>query len=214
MPRDEFPSAVKWALAARAGFLCSNPECRASTIGPGDGEAGVVTMGRAAHITAASRGGPRYDDSLMPAERRSIDNGVWLCASCGDLVDDATERYSVAQLRAWKHQAEQAAERRVGRAADRENIRDPRFSDEELAILAAAAKSGEIALMSTGQTGRFVAAGTENFIFQNDPSARAAYLEAFESLRDRWPVRLVQHEDGILYRLTGSGFKLARAIAG
>src|SRR5262245_52269887 len=104
MPRDEFPEKVKRALAARAGFLCSNPECRASTIGPGDGAAGIVMIGRAAHITAAAPGGPRYDASLTPGERRAIGNGVWLCASCADRVDDAPHRFSEAQLRAWKQQ--------------------------------------------------------------------------------------------------------------
>src|SRR5207244_11951864 len=52
-----------------------------------------------AHITAASSGGPRYDSSLSAEQRRSGDNGIWLCQNCGKLVDNDEARYSVAALR-------------------------------------------------------------------------------------------------------------------
>ena len=76
---DDFSEPVKRNLALRAGGLCSNPECRASTSGPQDDPAKAVNVGVAAHITAASPGGPRYDANLAPEERSSSSNGIWLC---------------------------------------------------------------------------------------------------------------------------------------
>jgi len=75
---DDFSEQVKRAVAARAGNLCSNPECRASTSGPQDDPSKSVNLGVAAHITAASPGGPRYDPGLSPEERSSAQNGMHL----------------------------------------------------------------------------------------------------------------------------------------
>ncbi|HEV2256933.1 MAG TPA: hypothetical protein VGS06_27695, partial [Streptosporangiaceae bacterium] len=92
--RDEFPSAVKTVLTQRTAGRCSNPDCGAVTSGPGLDPASVVNVGVAAHITAASRGGPRYDPALTPAERIAALNGIWLCHTCGKLVDTDTTRYT------------------------------------------------------------------------------------------------------------------------
>src|SRR5437867_7793805 len=93
MARDEFPRLVAERLAKRAAYLCSRPDCRKVTIGPSEeSPESVATLGRAAHITAASPGGPRYDSSRTPEQRASIENGIWLCANCADLVDDDCDR--------------------------------------------------------------------------------------------------------------------------
>ena len=42
---------------------------------------------RQAHICAAAQGGPRYDASMTPEERKSFENGIWLCQSCSKLID-------------------------------------------------------------------------------------------------------------------------------
>jgi hypothetical protein len=63
----------------------------------------------AAHITAASPGGPRFDSSLTPKQRRSIENAIWMCRNCGTLVDYDEEQFTVEQLREWKARAERAA---------------------------------------------------------------------------------------------------------
>lgn len=107
--RDEFPSAVKEILAKRVANRCSNPSCRHTTSGPHDNPAKAVNVGVAAHVTAASAGGPRFDPSLTPAERMSPDNGIWLCQTCGKLVDNDPTRFPVDMLREWKRLAEQAA---------------------------------------------------------------------------------------------------------
>ena len=67
--RDDFSKATKELLAKRVGFQCSNPECGKATSGPQDDPTGAVNLGVAAHITAASSGGARYDESLTSEQR-------------------------------------------------------------------------------------------------------------------------------------------------
>src|SRR6266404_5834247 len=107
--RDDFPSATIEQLAKRVGYRCSNPSCRRPTSGPRDDPDKSINIGVAAHITAASPGGARYDKSLTPAARQSIENGIWLCQDCGKLVDNDAQRYSVEVLRNWKASAEELA---------------------------------------------------------------------------------------------------------
>lgn len=115
--RDDFSEDVKRALAHRVGDTCSNPDCQALTSGPRDDPAKAVNVGVAAHITAASSGGPRYDPSLSPEERRGADNGIWLCQNCAKLVDNDPSRFTAAVLREWKARAEALARSRVGKTA-------------------------------------------------------------------------------------------------
>ena len=110
MPRDDFSAADKRIVAARAGYRCSNPNCRKQTSGPQADPTKAVNIGVAAHITAASEGGPRYHPELSSEERSSIDNAIWLCQSCAKLIDSDELRYSVALLQAWKEAAEAAAQ--------------------------------------------------------------------------------------------------------
>ncbi|WP_281756185.1 hypothetical protein [Neptunitalea chrysea] len=63
-------------------------------------------LGIAAHITAASVGGPRYDANLSVGQRKDIDNGIWLCANCATLIDKDPNTFSVALLNKWKKDAE------------------------------------------------------------------------------------------------------------
>jgi hypothetical protein len=87
---------------------CSNPDCRAPTSGP-DGGGGVTNTGVAAHITAASPGGARYDETLTPDQRSDISNGIWLCQTHAKLIDDDESTYTTAVLNDWKETAEQMA---------------------------------------------------------------------------------------------------------
>jgi hypothetical protein len=114
---DDFSDAVKKTLANRVGHECSNPECRARTSGPQDDPSKAVNLGVAAHITAASPGGPRYDSSLSPEERSGHGNGIWLCQNCAKHIDNDPARYTVDVLRKWKTDAEAEAKHRVGKTA-------------------------------------------------------------------------------------------------
>src|SRR5690242_12847877 len=107
--RDNFDRKTIETLSKRVGNRCSNPNCRQPTSGPTVDAAGAINIGVAAHITAASKGGPRYSDTLTTIERTSIENGIWLCQSCSKLIDSDILRYSADILIEWKSLSEQAA---------------------------------------------------------------------------------------------------------
>jgi hypothetical protein len=111
--RDDFTTAVKELLAKRVGYKCGNPECRQPTSGPQEDPAKAVNIGVAAHITAASPDGPRFDDSLTRGERRSAENGIWLCQNHGKLVDNDALRFSVGLLNEWKRISEEMSRREL-----------------------------------------------------------------------------------------------------
>lgn len=107
--RDDFTLATKELLANRVGRRCSNPNCRKLTCGANSDPEKVTKIGVAAHICAAARGGPRYDASMTPEERKSFENGIWLCQSCSKLIDTDITRYPKELLQSWKQLAEQTA---------------------------------------------------------------------------------------------------------
>lgn len=112
--RDDFSSKVKQALAERVNFHCS--VCDAPTLGPKTGTTDKrFSLGKAAHIKAAAPGGPRYDENQTPAQRSSIENGLWACATCADLIDRDPDAYEVGALLRIKADAEWQASTRAGR---------------------------------------------------------------------------------------------------
>jgi hypothetical protein len=118
---DDFSDIVKRVLASRVGNRCSNPECRALTSGPQDDPGKAINLGVAAHVTAASPGGPRYDPALVSEERSSPLNGVWLCQNCAKLIDNDASRFSVDLLKKWKSVAEAEAKDVLGKTATQSN---------------------------------------------------------------------------------------------
>jgi len=109
MAREDFKLDVKETLARRVGMRCSNPNCRQPTSGPQQDPAKSVNVGVAAHVTAASKGGPRYDSLLSKEDRRSIENAIWLCQVCAKLIDNDPLVYTSDLLRQWKRLSEEAA---------------------------------------------------------------------------------------------------------
>lgn len=83
--RDDFLQPVKDLLAARAGHKCSL--CGKGTSGPGTETDKSLSDGIAAHITAASRNGPRFVETLSAEERRSANNGIWVCTKHSREID-------------------------------------------------------------------------------------------------------------------------------
>ena len=102
--RDNFVRAIVDKVAERAGYICSNPSCNRITIGPTDNDINKSTKtGIAAHICAASPGGPRYDMSQSTQERKSINNAIWLCGTCSILIDkNGGIDYPAPDLKKWK----------------------------------------------------------------------------------------------------------------
>lgn len=119
--RDDFNQDTKLLLAHRASLVCSNPDCSASTAGPQNDPLKALNLGVAAHITAASEGGARYDATLSSEERRSSENGIWLCQNCAKLVDNDESRFPAKLLRAWKTVREDNALHSIGKTAQRSN---------------------------------------------------------------------------------------------
>jgi hypothetical protein len=106
---DDFKASIKEAPANRVGMKCSNPNCDKPTSGPREEQTESINIGVAAHISAASEGGPRYDQSLSSDERQSIGNGIWLYQSYAKLIDSDCRMYSVDVLNKWKNKAEEIA---------------------------------------------------------------------------------------------------------
>ena len=111
--RDEFTAKTKLQIAKRAGWLCSDPFCRRSTVGANSDGDGEIMVGTAAHICAAAPDGPRYDEIQSPEQRRSADNGIWMCRVHGTAIDAKDSKFTVELLHHWKEQAQKDSWQRV-----------------------------------------------------------------------------------------------------
>ena len=111
--RDEFTQKSKSQIAKRAGWLCSDPSCRRPTIGSNSDGDGEINVGTAAHICAAAPDGPRYNPNQTPAQRRSPDNGIWMCRIHGTAIDARDSQFTIKLLHEWKAQAQKDSWRRV-----------------------------------------------------------------------------------------------------
>lgn len=139
--RHNFSVAVRRTLAVRAAYFCSNPRCLKLTAGPSRDSSRGLETGHGAHICAASPGGPRYDPGQTETERRSVENGIWLCRECGDIIDKDQGGYSADELRGWKrgHDAMIAEVRTQGYAKSIELLRaqrtDPNVAAQVIALV-------------------------------------------------------------------------------
>lgn len=126
--RDDFSKETKRILRERVGGSCSRPECGRLTVSPNaESAARIDVTGRAAHITAARPGGSRFKAGLTKGARSSIQNGIWLCADCADLIDkNEGSGFSVEQLLGWKRAAE---DRQSNTARLRVRARRPAWLD-------------------------------------------------------------------------------------
>lgn len=133
--RDDFTGQDKSTLRERVGGRCSRPECGRLTVTPNNEDARRIDVtGRASHITAAQKGGPRFDEQITSDERKSISNGIWLCSDCADLIDkNEGKSFGVEQIRSWKRRAEenQSTEGRLRARRRRpswlDNLRTPHY---------------------------------------------------------------------------------------
>lgn len=104
--RDDFTTPTKEKLAHRAGYRCSKPDCGITTRGAGSDDDKTINVGFAAHITAASPNGPRFDPTLTSEQRKDQRNGIWLCGTHAKLVDSDGGHFTVEELISWKRIAE------------------------------------------------------------------------------------------------------------
>jgi len=111
--RDEFSRPTKRAIERQARSHCSNSACRRLTNSATSDRAGEINIGVASHICAAAPGGARYDASMTPEQRRSADNGIWLCQDHAHAVDAPDSKFTVEELREWKRLTDEDSWRSV-----------------------------------------------------------------------------------------------------
>lgn len=206
--RDEFSSPVRQIVANRVNSTCSNPVCRTTTSGPQADPTKSLNLGVAAHITAASQGGPRFDASISPEERRHATNAIWLCQNCAKLIDSDLIQFTTTKLKQWKADAEFAAWTALGKTALSIDSAGGDLTAEEIDLLCAAAEKGYIHVVKT-DIGSWVEVAGEQFRDDDDAAIAALYRDALHSLEHR---NLAEVDEGILHILTGRGFRLARAL--
>ena len=143
--RDDFRKKTKFQIAMRVGWLCSYPSCRESTVGANSDGGDEINVGVAAHISAAAPGGPRYDPEMTPDQRRSPDNGIWLCQDHAKALDSDDSEFTVENLRRWKEGAQKESFHRVMRHGDAGVNFDVHPSDEELSRRLRAAAAADLA---------------------------------------------------------------------
>lgn len=130
--RDNFLEQTKRDIAGRVNYRCSNPTCRKFTQKPNSTDTEkFLNLGEAAHIKAASPDGPRYDSGMTTKERKSANNGIWLCRECARTIDLEPEAFCVDTLLTWKRLAEQKA---VRESAVREDVVLSIIDDIDIAI--------------------------------------------------------------------------------
>jgi hypothetical protein len=102
--RENFSASTKRTIALRSGYRCAHPECDGrTTVGPAKHSDKYENTGRASHIFAASKRGPRGRGNLSPEEIRSVANGIWLCSQHANQIDTNNGRdYPPPVLLGWK----------------------------------------------------------------------------------------------------------------
>ena len=128
----------------RVGWLCSYPSCREPTVGATSDGDDEINVGVAGHIAAAAPGGPRYDPEMTPDQRRSPDNGIWLCQDHAKALDSNDPEFTVENLRRWKQRAQRDSFHRVMRHGDEGAIFGKCPSDEELSCRLRAAAAADL----------------------------------------------------------------------
>ena len=175
--RDDFSAGVKDKLAKRVGLLCSRPECACATTGPKADPGGAINIGVAAHITAAAAGGPRYDPLKTSAQRRSIENAIWLCQSCAKLIDSDPNRYSTVNLRAWKEKAEAVALERLTRTGRQNSDESGHRQNPAAASSSPAPRSSRYASSLEAFEESYIAPNTSSRVPFGGREAEAAALD-------------------------------------
>lgn len=115
----DFSKNITDTLAKRAGFVCSNPDCRVSTVGPNAEPHKYTTIGEAAHICGARSGSARYDGNMSDAARGEITNAIWLCTNCHTQIDKDAGKFPASLLFVWREDHERYVGTELGNASDR-----------------------------------------------------------------------------------------------
>lgn len=202
--RDEFSTKVKDVLARRVAHACSNPKCEMATVGPHTVPEKVTNIGVAAHVTAASVGGPRFDANLTEEERASVNNGIWLCQSCSKEIDSDIPKYTKLLLLQWKAEAERKAAERLNKQLGRSNL--PFYAGADFEPIP---QNGFIEKEFNGQTIRAFLQGNSLHVEHEIPGGGTSYYifdENGNAVAPQWPFPLeeysVEIDPGLILKTT------------
>ena len=107
MARDRPKPAQEKVVALRSGNICAYPGCGAELVLEARSKQDQdKAVGRAAHIAAASPGGPRHDPSMTSEERGSADNLMFLCSPHHDGIDTQLHLHTTEFLLSAKRKHE------------------------------------------------------------------------------------------------------------
>lgn len=204
--RDDFSAEVKKTVANRVNSICSNPDCRAATSGPNSDLAKAVNIGVAAHITAASEGGPRYASQLSPSDRSHASNAIWLCQNCAKLIDNDPSDFTVEILETWKASAEWNAKASLGKTIPSVNVVDantgelPKFTVHTLSPTAVAPHSAVALDVNVFKSG---AIDRQSYLFASLIAFENRVVAAGDAdVKDVWAE--------IIFRESTSGMEMSR----
>ena len=106
MADGEFDAATRALVAARAGYMCTNPNCNRLLVGPELTEPDEYmksNIGEFAHIRGRRPSSARYDETMTDEERAKPGNAILLCRVCHKLADgNGGPGCSVELLTAWR----------------------------------------------------------------------------------------------------------------
>jgi 5-methylcytosine-specific restriction endonuclease McrA len=177
MARDDFSPSIIRKLRDRVNLRCSNPSCRVPTSAPSNTSNDAVNnTGIAAHICAASEGGPRYKAAMTSQERKAIDNAIWLCANCSIRIDRDEESYKEEILREWKYKAEETAKSEQGKRLPR--------------------KDDAVDMLTTALTGF-----PKRLIVDAIANAHRASEKSLEALDPRFEIKTTHNENGTYFKI-------------
>lgn len=104
-------------VAQKSHNRCAYPRCGAVLVAePESNRDSAKSVGKFAHICAASPGGPRYDASMSDTERSSASNLIFLCGTHHDVIDSQLDFHTVDFLRKAKADHEARLSRAVRHA--------------------------------------------------------------------------------------------------
>ncbi|MDD2656247.1 MAG: hypothetical protein PHQ18_01610 [Patescibacteria group bacterium] len=91
-------------LDTLSGNECAHPNCTKKLIA----EDGISIISKICHITAASKGGPRFDEKMSNDKRRDFDNLILLCDEHHVMIDNKENetQYPTPLLKEWKRSHE------------------------------------------------------------------------------------------------------------
>ena len=115
----DFSQKTVDTVAKRAAYRCSNPECRAHTVGPNSEADKATVIGEAAHIFGARPNSARYDGQMSDTARAETTNAIWLCRNCHKLIDRDAPKFTSELIFAWREEHERYVAANLGSTSDR-----------------------------------------------------------------------------------------------